>query len=82
MPIYEYECAACGRKYEHSHTSSDTRDHAPPCPDCGAQGAKRVFSTFSVNRSPSFSGGKTCCGASDPADAGCGSGGSCCGKGK
>ncbi len=82
MPVYEYECEKCGVVFDSSHASSETRDNAPPCPSCGASGAKRMFSTFAVSHSPSFGGGKTCCGAIDPSAAGCGNGGSCCGKDK
>ena len=78
MPIYEYECEKCGKRYEHLETSEATRDGAPECPECGDRGAKRVFSVFSVNHSPSFGGGKTCCGSDDPKNVGCGTPGACC----
>jgi len=82
MPIYEYKCVKCGSKFEHRHNSIGERDNAPPCPECGAEGGKRLFSGFSVSHLPSFGGGKTCCGVKDPGDAGCAGPGSCCGKGK
>ncbi len=76
MPIYEYECTDCGGEFEHLHASGGKG--APPCPDCGGTSAKRLFSSFSVNNSPSFGGGTTCCGSSDPSEAGCAGPGSCC----
>ncbi|MFA6449232.1 MAG: zinc ribbon domain-containing protein [bacterium] len=82
MPIYEYECSSCGHGYERRYESSNDRDIAPPCPKCGATDAKRLFSSFSVNRLQSLGGGKTCCGASDPGAGGCSAPGSCCGKGE
>ncbi|MCX5832702.1 MAG: zinc ribbon domain-containing protein [Deltaproteobacteria bacterium] len=82
MPIYEYECTKCGKRYEHLHASEATRDDAPDCPECGGAEAKRVFSVFSVNHSPSFGGGRTCCGSDDPQNVGCGTPGACCSGGK
>jgi len=82
MPIYEYECTKCGKTYEHLHVSEATRDDAPQCPECGGADAKRLLSAFSINQSPSFGGGKTCCGSDDPKNVGCGTPGSCCSAGK
>jgi putative FmdB family regulatory protein len=76
MPIYEYQCKKCGHAFEHLHNTSDLS--APACPECGAANPEKVLSSFSVNRSPSFGGGHTCCGVSDPSQAGCAGPGSCC----
>ncbi len=82
MPIYEYECAKCGTRYEYIHGNDGTQADVPECPACGGSGAKRLLSLFSVNHSPSFSGGKTCCGSDDPKNSGCNAPGSCCAAGK
>ena len=48
MPIYEYWCASCARvvsSYRHNSCVPP-----PPCPHCGNSELKRLFSTFSVQR--------------------------------
>jgi len=46
MPIYEYECEKCNRRFEHLLKGS--RDSPSVCPHCGAKKVKKVFSSFSV----------------------------------
>jgi putative FmdB family regulatory protein len=50
MPIYEYRCAACDDRFEELVPASATSP--PPCPSCGASGAKRLFSTFATEWFP------------------------------
>ena len=48
MPIYEYWCSSCQRKvslYQREFSSSP-----PSCPYCGNSGLKRIFSTFSMQK--------------------------------
>jgi len=48
MPIYEYWCDSCRRivsSYRQSFSVSP-----PPCPRCGNSELKRIFSTFSVQK--------------------------------
>jgi putative FmdB family regulatory protein len=48
MPIYEYWCAACGRKatiYQPKYTSA-----LPPCPYCGSNQLRRMLSAFSMRK--------------------------------
>ena len=58
MPIFEYECPACGDRFDklvRGGTPSEV-----PCPKCGGTQTRRVLSTFaSFNSSsgPSFGGG-------------------------
>jgi putative FmdB family regulatory protein len=42
MPIYEFECEECGRRFEEL-VAADAP--APPCPACDAEGARRLIST-------------------------------------
>jgi putative FmdB family regulatory protein len=43
MPIYEFECAECGERFEELVAAGQ----APPCPACGAGGARRLLSAVS-----------------------------------
>jgi putative FmdB family regulatory protein len=49
MPIYDFECRACGHRFD--ELVKDAEQH-PPCPECAAPGAQRRFSTFAP--SPKF----------------------------
>ncbi len=40
MPIYEFECEQCGRRFEEL-VAVDAP--TPPCPDCAASGARRLI---------------------------------------
>lgn len=52
MPIYEYNCPACGNIYEELKSVSE-RDNPPPCPRCGGKKAGRKVSTVNGLRSAS-----------------------------
>jgi putative FmdB family regulatory protein len=44
MPIYEFECGSCGRRFEELTSSGG----APPaCPDCGSSQTRRLLSPVS-----------------------------------
>ncbi|MFC1912338.1 zinc ribbon domain-containing protein [Chloroflexota bacterium] len=45
MPIYEYECKKCGRKFELRRSINDA-DAEIKCPGCGGKSAKRLLSLF------------------------------------
>jgi len=45
MPIYEYECANCGKRFEALRTLKDS-DSEVECLRCGAKQTRRVFSVF------------------------------------
>jgi putative FmdB family regulatory protein len=66
MPIYEYECQACGERFSAllSLGKRDELEKTLPCPKCEAKGPRRLMSSFSST----VGGGKS----SAPA---CGSGG-------
>jgi putative FmdB family regulatory protein len=50
VPIYEYRCESCGERFEELVSAS--AETPPPCPGCGAAGAKRLFSTFATEWIP------------------------------
>jgi putative FmdB family regulatory protein len=76
MPIYEYECAACGKTSEFIEgLSGDGADKV--CRHCGGVSLQRVPSKGVTARTEGIigdRGGKTCCGREN----GCGEPGSCC----
>ncbi|MDD5126569.1 MAG: zinc ribbon domain-containing protein [Dehalococcoidales bacterium] len=49
MPLYEYWCPNCKRKFTVYLAAFDSP--VPPCPQCGKNGLERRFSTFSMTRS-------------------------------
>ena len=50
MPIYEYQCAACGHTASHVVLGSERLPH-PNCPNCGSLQTRRVMSSFAVMES-------------------------------
>jgi putative FmdB family regulatory protein len=44
MPLYEFECRACGNRFEELMASGG---RAPPCPACGAERVERLLSPVS-----------------------------------
>lgn len=54
MPMYEYICNECGRRFE-QFTWSSSSDDEILCPACGAANARKVMSAFGVGRSPGTS---------------------------
>jgi putative FmdB family regulatory protein len=46
MPIYEYQCAQCGERFEVLHPMGDDGSKLS-CPKCNAQSPKSLFSSFS-----------------------------------
>jgi putative FmdB family regulatory protein len=50
MPIYEYECLACGRRFEQlvRYPAQDA-DKAPACPGCAGQNLEKLLSSFAVS---------------------------------
>ena len=45
MPIYEYQCAHCGQKFEVRQAIGED-DSSLNCPKCHAGEPKRIFSSF------------------------------------
>jgi putative FmdB family regulatory protein len=52
MPIFEYECAACGRVSAHVILGTE-RGGSRQCPHCGSSRTKRVMSSFALVESES-----------------------------
>jgi putative FmdB family regulatory protein len=61
MPIYEYECGACGTKLE--RLIRKPGDAPAACPRCGKAKLRRVYSAFSVARAAVAGGEGPPCGS-------------------
>ena len=69
MPLYEYSCRGCGRRFEVLQRVG--ADHSGVgCPVCGSDDVAKQFSTFAS--AVSTSGGAMPCGASSAAGWGAG----------
>ncbi|MCX7798693.1 MAG: zinc ribbon domain-containing protein [Melioribacter sp.] len=61
MPIFEYKCKECGRKFEVFFKSLNSLDEIN-CPKCYSGNVEKLFSTFnSVGSSSSSSENFSCC---------------------
>lgn len=47
MPIYEWLCASCGKKFSTLSSVSEANVN-PPCPACGRDETARIVSRFAV----------------------------------
>lgn len=47
MPIYEYRCEDCGKRFE--YLARTLSDHPTVCPACGAEHLTKALSTFQAN---------------------------------
>lgn len=59
MPIYEYSCKECGRKFDLLVTSERYADEQH-CPHCASDRLERLFSTFASGGSKAKSSGCGC----------------------
>ncbi len=78
MPIYEFKCHSCGRRFERLCSMGETGENLA-CPQCGTAGPRRVMSGFSAKRSgkddlgaPGYGGGSGCSGCSSTNCGSCG----------
>jgi putative FmdB family regulatory protein len=55
MPLYEYRCPECSRRFELLQPVGASAE-AVPCPACGATGAERQLSTFAAHGSSAAKG--------------------------
>ena len=51
MPVYEYRCKKCDKRFEEFLMSSTKP--APPCPKCGAKAVERLMSQINTEWLPS-----------------------------
>jgi len=65
MPLFEYQCRECGRRFEALVTES----RRPVCPSCKSENLEKLVSVFGVGGPGSSSGW------SSAAKSNCGSGG-------
>jgi len=47
MPMYDYACRACGKRFEEMRRIAERRD-APPCPTCGSKETELALSAPAV----------------------------------
>ena len=81
MPIYEYRCQACGRRFEllHGVGANPPGDEAPCCPYCGGLETTRIMSApFTPKSKAGDPGTEASCRREEPKD-GCVPG-ECCGS--
>lgn len=49
MPVYEYQCENCGRKFDFLATLSEKEAGLDPvCPKCGTRRARQVLGRFTL----------------------------------
>ncbi len=49
MPVYEFQCQDCGKKFEIVATLAEKEAGLnPACPSCGRKRARQVFSRFTL----------------------------------
>ena len=77
MPIYEYQCEACGAVSEYLVGRED--DERIQCKVCGASAMNRILSPSSfMLHSPRRMPGRTCCGREERCETPpCSDGGTC-----
>lgn len=61
MPIFEYICSRCGRRFEFLEKSGNSGEKS--CPQCGSRRLEKQFSVFSAGVKEG--GSKRCHGCSD-----------------
>lgn len=62
MPLYEFECSRCHRRFEELVTLAESRQGNPPCPHCGETGVEKVVSGFATGSATGPTGGAPACG--------------------
>ncbi|RKZ11001.1 zinc ribbon domain-containing protein [bacterium] len=54
MPLYDYLCDDCGKKFEEFRSIADRK--TAPCPVCGKPADKQISSFFTSSSTPDSSG--------------------------
>ncbi len=66
MPIYEYECKACGAVTEILERGGAHRED-PKCESCGSEKVEKMLSSFAaVTTGGAGANATSCCGLSSP----------------
>ena len=60
MPIYEYQCAHCGQKFEVRQAIGEDGSSLN-CPKCHTENPKRLFSSFISSKSSTTGLSETSC---------------------
>ena len=58
MPIFEYKCNDCAKKFEELVGSGEMK---VPCPDCGSTNTSRLLSMFAASNASSGGGSAPSC---------------------
>ena len=76
MPMFEYTCVSCGKRFEFLHVPG--REEAAVCPHCGSADLRKQMAAFkaSSGHRQGSEGQGTCCGMTDP----CNDPKRCCGS--
>ena len=59
MPLYEYQCKKCEKRFE-TLLSLRELDDPVKCPDCGSEETDKLLSTFSASVGGSRTGNSSC----------------------
>jgi putative FmdB family regulatory protein len=46
MPVYEYKCGACRKKFSLKMTVSEMERGKPKCPKCGSKKVEKLYAGF------------------------------------
>jgi putative FmdB family regulatory protein len=57
MPMYEYRCTKCGRRFEKLRRFAD-RDRPAECPDCKSEESEPQISCFATGGCGAGAGGR------------------------
>ena len=57
MPVYEFECKACGKMFDHLFPNMRTENLKVKCPHCESVRTQRKLSVFAVKSGSASSGG-------------------------
>ena len=69
MPLYEYDCAECGTRFDALRAMSEA-DAPIACPRCGSENTRRAISLFAAIGSEGvIAGAGTSCGSCTPSAA-------------
>jgi putative FmdB family regulatory protein len=60
MPLYEYQCKKCNRKFETLVSTSKTNDQVE-CPSCGSDETTKLLSSFCASVGAKNTSNKSSC---------------------